>query len=99
MNKNCSSERRGPVGSILGRLSLRWLSKGRLSLGLIFVMAVGCSKPPQLGGDEASLVFSDALWTAVTSRDMALVDGCEQQLQGAAPRSGSRAIWPIICSR
>jgi hypothetical protein len=53
---------------------LRWLLLAAIA------WQAGCSKPPQFGRDESALVFSDALWTAVTARDMALVDGCEQQL-------------------
>lgn len=48
---------------------------------MVFVVALsGCRKTPQLGSEE-SLGAADALWTAVTAKDLKLVDQCEQSLK------------------
>jgi hypothetical protein len=43
-----------------------------LLLGL--PLTSGCSRAPQLGGDEDCLLAAEALWTAITSKRTPLVD-------------------------
>jgi len=52
-----------------------------------FVVAVllaglsGCGGPPQLGQNEASFKAVDALYTAVSLRDLRLLDRCKKSLE------------------
>jgi len=46
---------------------------------LTLVMAIGCNSAPPLGSEEVSST-ADALYTAVTSRRLELVDAAEESL-------------------
>ena len=50
-----------------------------VSAWLILVMAIGCNSAPPLGSEEVSST-ADALYTAVTSRRLELVDAVEENL-------------------
>jgi predicted small lipoprotein YifL len=50
-----------------------------LSALLILIAAAGCGSAPPLGSEDASSA-ADALYTAVTSRRMELVDAVEEKL-------------------
>lgn len=50
-----------------------------LSALLILIACAGCSSAPPLGSEEVSST-ADALYTAVTSRRMELVDAVEEKL-------------------
>jgi len=47
---------------------------------LVLSFASGCGRTPQLNGNEESLGAADALWTAVTAKDVQLVDTCAARL-------------------
>jgi len=51
----------------------------KLSALLILIAAAGCGSAPPLGSEEVSST-ADALYTAVTSRRMELVDAVEEKL-------------------
>ncbi len=51
-----------------------------VALGLLVLL--GCGRPPQMGPDEGVFTAVDALFTAVTARDAALLSRCELRLQG-----------------
>ena len=51
-----------------------------LSALLILFVAVGCGSAPPLGSEEVSST-ADALYTAVTSRRLELVDAVEESLE------------------
>ena len=51
-----------------------------LSALLILIAAVGCGSAPLLGSEEVSST-ADALYTAVTSRRLELVDAVEENLK------------------
>jgi hypothetical protein len=49
---------------------------------LALALAVGgCWAPPQIGGDDKSFKAVDALYTAVSLREVKLVDQCEGELK------------------
>lgn len=48
-------------------------------LGLLLLLWAGCS-PPQLGDDKASFKAVDALYTAVSLREIEPLNRCEQVL-------------------
>jgi len=77
-------------------------NKVRTSAAVLLALAVGgCWGPPQIGGDEKSFKAVDALYTAVSLRDVKLVDQCEGTLKelGAAGSLGedaSKALQSMI---
>ena len=56
------------------------------SLAAVSVLAgilfFGCGRPPQMGTDEDVFRTVDALYTAVTARNLKLLDECDVRLQG-----------------
>jgi len=59
------------------------------------------NRPPQIGVDEEVFQTVDALFTAVTARDAALLADCERRLQeyqtaGTLPRSAGERLDEII---
>lgn len=58
--------------------SERWLLALALSAGLF---ASGCADTPQLGSDEASWTTADALWTAITAKNPAMVEDCAKRIR------------------
>lgn len=78
---------------------------GRLSMataGLFLALAIGgCGGPPQIGGDDKSFKTVDALYTAVSLREVKLVDQCEGTLKdlreaGSLGEDASKALQSII---
>ena len=58
-----------------------------VACGAVALVAVGFlvwwwSPPPQIGTDEAVNKTVDALFTAVTTKDLQRLDSCEQRLKG-----------------
>jgi hypothetical protein len=49
---------------------------------LLAVAASGCWGPPQIGADGESFKAVDALYTAVSLREVKLVDQCQAVLKG-----------------
>jgi hypothetical protein len=49
---------------------------------LASAVMVGCAEPPQIAGDEECMRATDALWTAVTSKRMPLLDNCAKKIEG-----------------
>lgn len=47
---------------------------------VVSLMLTGCQKTPQLANEEC-LGAADALWTAITAKDIKLVDNSEQALK------------------
>jgi len=65
----------------VARLCVSWSALLQtLSALLIFIAAVGCNSAQPLGSEEVSST-ADALYTAVTSRRLELVDAVEQSLK------------------
>ncbi|MBX9789190.1 MAG: hypothetical protein K2Y37_09775 [Pirellulales bacterium] len=52
-----------------------------LPLWIALLAFAGCSKPPQIVADEEAMTAVDALWTAVTSRRLELIDQSEARLR------------------
>jgi hypothetical protein len=52
-----------------------------LLVALIVASLSGCGGPAQIGADEHSFKAVDALYTAVSLRDLRLVEQCEKSLQ------------------
>jgi hypothetical protein len=48
---------------------------------VLVTLSAGCSRPPQMGADEEAFGAVDALFTAVTARDVKLLEQCEQRLR------------------
>ncbi len=70
---------------------------------LSIVLVGGCSEPPQLGSDEATLKTADALWTAITSRDDKLLNACEEKLRtlgeaGDLPQDSREYLQGVIAT-
>lgn len=58
----------------------RAVSRCLLAAGVLLIAFAGCSSPPQLG-DEESLGAADALWTAITSKRLALVESSAKRIE------------------
>lgn len=68
---------------------------------MLCASAVGCGSPPQIGDDKDTFRAVDALYTAVSLREQALVARCESQLAqlrdaGKLPVAASDALTSII---
>ena len=81
-------------------------TRGRL-LGVVVLvaglagLAWGFQSPPQLGHDEEVFQTVDALFTALTSRDLRRLEDCEQRLQfqretGRLPVPAARSLERVI---
>jgi hypothetical protein len=60
----------------------------------------GCGRPPQIGDDEGAFKAVDALYTAVSARDLTLVERCAASLRdlhaaGKLPEPASTALAAI----
>ena len=53
-----------------------------LTTGLATFAVHGCARSPQFGDAQSCVQATDALWTAVSSRDAKLLDDCERYLTG-----------------
>ena len=60
--------------------SIRRVTIRKMFTWLILVMFIGCSSAPPLGSEEVNIA-ADALYTAVTSRRLELVDAVEESLK------------------
>ncbi len=63
--------------------------------------AAGCGKPAQIGADEGVHKAVDALFTAITARDAALLDRCEKRLAelkaaGRLPAAAHESLAAIV---
>lgn len=47
---------------------------------ILLALVCGCGKPPQLGKSAEGLKASDALWTAIGTRDPALLKACSEHV-------------------
>jgi hypothetical protein len=68
---------------------------------LLVLALFGCGKPPQIGSDEEAHKAIDALFTAVTARDVTQLDRSEARLndlhsQGKLPAAAHQAINGIV---
>ena len=68
---------------------------------LLALVAAGCGSPPQIGADKETFRAVDALYTAVSLREQALVARCESRLAqlrdaGKLPVAASDALTSII---
>jgi hypothetical protein len=64
-------------------------------------ISVGCSGPPQIGDDREVFKSVDALYTAISLRDPALVDQCRVKLDdlrgsGQLPAPASDSLNALI---
>jgi hypothetical protein len=67
---------------------------------LALVIPGGCGRPPQIGDDDGAFKAVDALYTAVSARDVSLVGRCEASLRdlhaaGKLPEAASSALAAI----
>jgi len=53
-----------------------------LAAAFLAAAAAGCGGPPQIGVDDESFKAVDALYTAVSLREVKLVDQCQATLKG-----------------
>jgi hypothetical protein len=72
-----------------------------LAMGLLALAVSGCWSPPPSGGDEKSFKAVDALYTAVSLREVKLVDQCQATLNelhesGTLGADVSKALGSII---
>jgi hypothetical protein len=61
-----------------------WWIRAALALstvGGVCIIIWGLRSPPQMGADEEAFSNVDALFTAVTARNEALLDACERRLR------------------
>lgn len=77
------------------------LQRTLLAAVSIAVAASGCWGPPQIGADDRSFKAVDALYTAVSLREVKLVDQCQAELKslregGALGEDASGALESII---
>jgi hypothetical protein len=74
----------------------------KIPAAVVLALAVGgCGGPAQIGGDDASFKAVDALYTAVSLREVKLVDQCQATLKklreaGSLGESPSEALEAII---
>lgn len=71
-------------------------------LSWLFALSlVGCGRPAQIGADRDTFKAVDALYTAVSLRDLKLVDQSETKLKdlrnaGKIPEAASKSLESII---
>jgi hypothetical protein len=53
-----------------------------LAAGVLALAVCGCGRPPQIGADDKTFKAVDALYTAVSLREVKLVDQCQATLKG-----------------
>jgi hypothetical protein len=68
---------------------------------LLVAAAGGCGRPPQIGADKEAFQAVDALFTAVSLRDPALVDRCSATLRslrdaGKLPTTAFASLEAIV---
>jgi len=68
---------------------------------LLALTLAGCWGPPQIGTDKDTFRAVDALYTAVSLRDVKLVEQCEAKLKslreaGKLPESASQSLDSMI---
>jgi hypothetical protein len=68
----------------------RWLA---VAATIALVVICGCGKPPQLGSSTEGLKASDALWTAIGTRNPALLKACKENI---AKLSASGDLTPEV---
>ncbi len=69
--------------------------------GLVLLTAAGCGRPAQIGPDEEAHKAVDALFTALTARDVKLLDQSERRLgelraTGKLPEDAHAAVQKVI---
>ncbi|APW58903.1 hypothetical protein [Paludisphaera borealis] len=72
-----------------------------LATAVLASAVCGCWGPPQIGGDDASFKAVDALYTAVSLREVKLVDQCQTTLKslreaGSLGEDASQSLESII---
>jgi hypothetical protein len=72
-----------------------------LAAAFLALAVGGCGGPAQIGGDEASFKAVDALYTAVSLREVKLVDQCQATLKelldaGSLGADASQTLEVII---
>jgi hypothetical protein len=84
--------------------SRSWWIRSAVILSIVVGVCLivwGLRSPPQIGADEAVFSNVDALFTAVTSRNEALLDACERRLHALCqaeklPADASEYLTGII---
>jgi hypothetical protein len=68
---------------------------------IVLLVLAGCGKPPQMGSDEETFATVDALFTAVTARDVQKLAECERRLHelrdaGKLPKDAAEHLDGIM---
>jgi hypothetical protein len=86
----------------IGSLDRKWVSalSGLLIIALV-VLFQSFSRPPQIGTDDEVRKTVDALFTAVTTKDLQRLDDCDNRLKacrtdGRLPGKAARQLNTII---
>lgn len=74
---------------------------GILAVVAAFLLVRNLNRPPQIGTDEEVVKTVDALFTAMTTRDMARLDDCDRRLKscqegGRLPAKAGRSLQSMI---
>jgi hypothetical protein len=85
----------------LNRRQIAWLSIGAIGVLLLVFVVRWLMSPPQMGADEAVFNTVDALFTAVTSKDLKRLEDCESRLrsyqdEGKLPPAAAKTLDSII---
>jgi hypothetical protein len=81
----------------------RWIAAicGILVILAVTVLVRRWSIPPQIGSDEEVVKTVDALFTAITTRDLSRLEDCDQRLKslhqsGRLPAKSAKALEGMI---
>lgn len=85
----------------LNRRQVAWLSTGAIGVLLLVFVIRWLMSPPQMGTDEEVFNTVDALFTAVTSKDLKRLEDCENRLrsyreEGKLPPAAAKNLDSII---
>ena len=83
------------------RQQVAWVMFGVLTIGFVIVLILNLRTPPQMGPDDEVFNTVDALFTAVTARDVKQLAACQTRLvmyreAGKLPKPSAEYLDDVI---
>ncbi len=82
---------------------MKWFERTATALLLGVLFVAGCSRTPQMGGNEACMKAADALWTAVNLKQPEFLDSSAAEIErlhkaGDMPLEAYESLGSIIAT-